>query len=96
MNLSDYAVVANLKNDTNKEMRIFFEMMCEEVFLPLGQEIEILAKKSEGLLPITIHYIHDGLQIFANNDWDPDWHIRFNGEIIKPESPTRLSAIIII
>ena len=69
-------------------------MMCEEVFLPSGQEIEILAKKSEGLLPITIHDIHDGLQIFANRDADPDWHIRFNDEVIKPDYPTRLSAII--
>ena len=69
-------------------------MMYEEVFLPSGQEIAILAKKSKDLLPITVHHIYDGLQIFANRDVDPDWLIRFNGEVIKSDYPTRLSAII--
>lgn len=91
MNPSQYPIVAELKNDTSREMRIFLELTCEEVFLPPGQKIQLLAKPTDGLAPIVINYIDDGLQIFAQDEFDPDWHIRFMGKIIKPGYPTRLS-----
>ena len=57
------------------------------------EEIQLLAKPSDGLLPITIHYVNDGLQVFAAKEWDPDWHIRFMGAVIKPNYPTRLAEL---
>lgn len=91
MNPTDYIIVAEFANDTTSEMRIFLEMSCEEIFLSPGHRIELLAKSSDNLLPITIEYISGGLQVFPNREFDPDWHIRFKGEIIKPQYPTRLS-----
>ena len=93
MNPADYVVVADLKNASDREMRIFLEMTCEEIFLDPGHEIQLLAKPSDGLLPITIHYVNDGLQVFAAKEWDPDWHIRFMGAVIKPNFPTRLAEL---
>jgi hypothetical protein len=91
MNPSDYIVVAEITNDSDKDMRIFLEMTCEEIFLSPGHHIELMARPSDELLPITISYINDGLQIFPNREFDPDWHLRFKEQIIKPQYPTRLS-----
>lgn len=90
MKLDDYVVVGNFSNDTTTDMRIYLEMTCEEIFLSPGHAIELLAKKSDGLLPITVAYVDDGLQIFANKEFDVDWHVRFDGKILKPGYPTRL------
>ena len=93
MNQSDHIVVAEFKNDTATEMRIFLEMTCEEIYLEPGQHIELLAKPTAGLLPITIAYLSDGLQVFPHKEFDPDWMIRFEGKLIKPQYPTRLSGV---
>lgn len=90
---SDYLVVAEFTNDGDQEMRIFLEMTCEEIFVPVGQTIELLARPSEDLLPITVAYLRDRLQVFACREFDPDWHIRFNGVLLKPGYPTRLSEL---
>ena len=93
MNPAEYLVVTELTNDTDREMRIFLEMTCEEIFLAPGHHIQLLAKHTDELLPITIQYIDDGLQIFPHKEFDPDWHIRFMGEVIKPGYPTRLAEL---
>lgn len=79
MKIDDYIVVGNSSNDTTVEMRIFLEMTGEEIFLSPGHAIELLAKKSDGLLPITVAYVENGLQIFASKEFDVDWHVRFDG-----------------
>jgi len=33
----------------------------------------------------------DSIAICANGSGDPDWHLRFNGKILKPGYPTRLA-----
>jgi len=91
MNPSEYQVVGVFTNDTKGDMRIFLEMTCEEVFLAPGNSIELLARPTADLRPITVSYLEDGLQIFAHREWDPDWHIRFKNKILKPAYPTRLS-----
>lgn len=88
---SDYVVVHEVVNDTPREMRVFLEMTCEEIFLSPGQQMQLLARPSEDLLPITVAPLKDGLQIFPNRQFDPDWHIRFKGKLIKPGYPTRLA-----
>jgi hypothetical protein len=93
MTAAEHVVVAEFTNDTQSEMRIFLEMTCEEVFLAPGQHIELLARPSEHLLPLTIAYLSDGIQVFPHKEWDPDWMIRFEGKLIKPEYPTRLTGI---
>jgi len=93
MQPSEYTVVAEFTNDGDQEMRVFLEMTCEEIFVAVGQKIELLARPSEGLLPITVAYLRDGLQVFPCREFDPDWHIRFNGMVLKPGYPTRLTDI---
>jgi hypothetical protein len=93
MSQSDHIVVAEFKNDTVTEMRIFLEMTCEEIYLAPGQHIELLARPTD-LLPITIVYLSDGLQVFPHKEFDPDWMIRFEGKVLKPQYPTRLSGVI--
>ena len=91
MNLSDYVVVGEFSNDGTSEMCIFLELTCEEVYLSPGHKIQLLAKPSEGLLPISIGYSEKGLQIYPNREFDPDWHIRFKDIVIKAGYPTRVA-----
>jgi hypothetical protein len=95
MDMTKHIVVAAFSNDTVREMRIFLEMSCQEVFLAPGQKIELLAKETPELLPVTIAYLADGLQVFAHKAWDPEWMIRFEGKLIKPGYPTLLSGILV-
>jgi hypothetical protein len=88
MNPSDYATVATFRNDTAAEMRIYLEAIGDVVVLSPGHEIDLLGKSSEGLLPITVDYVDDGLQVFALRDADPDWHFRFQGRLHCAGSPT--------
>jgi hypothetical protein len=91
MHPSEYLVVGVFRNDTNDEMRLFLEMTCEEVILSPGHSVEVLAKPSPDLLPLTTDLVAGGIQIHPCREFDPDWHIRFNGKIIKPGHPSRLS-----
>jgi hypothetical protein len=91
MDPSDYIVVGEFENDGTQEMCIYLELTCEEVYLSPGHKIQLLAKPSEGLLPISVGYSEKGLQIYPHNEFDPDWHVRFNGKLVKAGYPTRIS-----
>ncbi|MBW8846652.1 MAG: hypothetical protein JF607_16930 [Burkholderiales bacterium] len=91
MDPSQYPVLGIYRNDTEADFHIYLELIPEEVVLSPGHEIELLAKPSPDLLPLTVCLDGDGLQIFAHKDFDPDWHVRFQGRVIKVGSPTVLS-----
>ena len=92
MNIAEYLVVAKFNNDSENELCIFLEMTCEEVYLAPSHSIELLAKKTDNLLPISVSYSAGVLQVHPHREFDPDWYIRFKGKIIKP-SVTRLSEL---
>ena len=90
MQASRYPTVAIFTNEGEVEMSLHLEMLAEEVILGPGHEVELLAKPSPGLLPLTIGHFPGGLQIHPNKEFDPDWHVRFKGKIIRAGYPTRL------
>jgi len=90
MEPSEYLVVFSHRNDTSSDCHIYLEMVPEEVVLSPGHAIELLAKPTSDLLPLTIDHVEGGLQIYACREFDPDWHVRFNGKVIKAGHPTRL------
>lgn len=71
-------------------MSLYLEMIPEEVVLSPGHSVELVARPTAGLLPLTISQVEDGLQIHACREFDPDWYVRFRGSLIKPQSPTVL------
>jgi hypothetical protein len=85
-----YPVVWSFQNDTQADVRLFLEMVPEEVVLSPGHEVELLARPSADLLPIDIESVDGGFHIHANRDWDPDWHVRFRGRVIRAGHPTIL------
>jgi len=87
---SQYPVVGEFTNDTASEMHLYLEMIPEEVVLSPGHRVQLLAKPSPGLLPLSIGFVGDGLQVYAHREADPDWHVIFNGKLIKAGSPTLL------
>ncbi|GAB3260144.1 hypothetical protein [Chitinimonas naiadis] len=91
MNLSEYLMVGEFRNDSQTDMRLFLEMSCEEVILSPGHHVELFAMLSTDLQPITIAPVADGWHVFPHKVFDPDWHIRFNGQLIKAGFPTRLA-----
>ncbi len=91
MQPTEYPTVGKFRNDTVSELRLFLEMTCEEVVLSPGHSVELLARPNPDLLPLTIELVDGGLQIHPCRIFDPDWHIRFNGMILKPGYPSRLS-----
>jgi hypothetical protein len=91
MTAEAYIVVGVFKNETAVAMSLYLEMVPEEVILDPGDEVELLARSSEHLLPLDVAPVEGGLHIHAHNDWDPDWHVRFRGQLIKAGHPTRLS-----
>lgn len=91
MKPEDYPVVGIFKNDTDLAMSLYLEMVPEEIVLDVGDEVELLARPSDDLLPLDITPVDGGFHIHAFKAWDPDWHVRFNGKVIKAESPTRLA-----
>jgi len=91
MTPSNYPVVGTFKNETPTEMSLYLEMIPEEVILGPGDEVELLARPTEGLLPLDVQRVEDGYHIHAHKVWDPDWHVRYRGKVIKAQTPTRLS-----
>jgi hypothetical protein len=85
---SQYPVVGEFKNGTTSEMHLYLEMVPEEIVLAPGQRIHLLAKPSRGLLPISVCLVEGGLQIHAHQEFDPDWHVIFNGKLVKAGHPT--------
>lgn len=84
-------VVGNFQNDTNLVMRLYLEMLCEEVVFEPGQSIELLEGFDPDILPLTIGKVDDGIHVHPNRVGDPNWHIRYKGKLIKPGFPTFLS-----
>lgn len=89
---SSYPTVASFSNGTSSDLHLYLEMVPEEVILSPGHTIDLLARPSKDLLPLTIDPVDGGLQIYACREFDPDWHVRFNGKVIKADHPTRLKA----
>jgi hypothetical protein len=88
---SDFVTVGRFKNGTERDMRLFLEMLGAEVVISPGQSVELLARPSEGLLPVTIDYVDGGLQIHPHQEFDPDWHVLFKGKLLQAGFPTVLS-----
>jgi len=91
MAMSEHVVVARFRNDSDREVRLYLEMLGQEVVMSSGHSVDLLACPSEALLPITIEYVEGGLQIHPHKEFDPNWHIRFAGKLIKAGNPTVLS-----
>jgi hypothetical protein len=53
--------------------------------------VELLGRPGEDLLPITVGYVAGGLQIHPHREFDPDWHVRFKGKVIRAGQPTILA-----
>ena len=85
-----YPVVGIFRNDTADDLRLFLEMVPSEVVLSPGHSGELMAKPTENLLPLTIDIVKGGLQIHPHKELDPDWHVRFNGLVIRAGCPTIL------
>ncbi|MFV0675967.1 hypothetical protein [Variovorax sp. tm] len=91
MTPENYPVVGRLKNETVFAMTLYLEMLPEEVILEAGDQVELLALPTDNLLPLDVAPVEGGLHIHAHKKWDPDWHVRFRGRVIKAGNPTRLS-----
>lgn len=91
MSSDSHIVVAEFTNDTALEMRLYLEMLGEEIVLAPNHRVELLAKPEPDLQPLTISYVSGGIQVHAFKVVDPDWHIRFKGKLIRAGHPTILS-----
>ncbi len=68
------------------------EMTGAEIVMRPGDVIDLLAPTGgEGLLPITIDSVEGGLQVHPHKQFDPDWHVRFKGKILRAGFPTILA-----
>jgi hypothetical protein len=88
--LSELVVVGEFGNDTERDIHLYLELVPVELILAPGHEVALLARASANLLPIHIAAVDDGLQIHARQEFDPDWHVRFRGMLIKVVPVTRL------
>lgn len=91
MNPIEYPTVACFGNDTGKDISLHLEMLAEEVIVSPGHTVELLARPSPDLLPISVHQVDGGMQIHPHKEFDPDWHVRFNGKILRAQHPLRLA-----
>lgn len=90
MSPAEYPVVGVFTNDTTRPMTLYLEMIPEEVVLSPGHSVELVARPTPDLLPLTIDEVDGGLHIHACREFDPDWHVRFRGRLIKARTPTIL------
>jgi hypothetical protein len=88
MSSGQHVCVGHFHNDTKRPMTLYLEMLGAEVILDPGHQIELLALPLDGLLPLSIDYVEGGLQIHPHKEFDPDWHVRFNGKLIRAGYPT--------
>jgi hypothetical protein len=84
-------VVGAFSNDTTTEMRLYLELLCEQIVMKPGHSVELLARKNDMLIPLTICYVSGGMQIYPYKVVDPEWHVRFNGKLLKAGHPTVLA-----
>ncbi|WP_349745322.1 hypothetical protein [Roseateles cavernae] len=90
MNPSEYPIVGSFKNETTSDLTLHLELIPEEVILAPGHSVDLVAKPTDDLLPLSIEPVDGGYQIHACRAFDPDWHVRFNGKLLKAGNPTRL------
>jgi hypothetical protein len=86
-----HVCVGVFSNDTEQEMTLYLEMLGEEIVLAPGHSIELLALPLKELLPLAISRVKGGLQIHPHKEFDPDWHVRFMGKVIRAGHPTILA-----
>ncbi|MEN9360425.1 MAG: hypothetical protein RL095_1960 [Verrucomicrobiota bacterium] len=90
-------VLSSFRNEHDRPLQIWLEMLCEGVILPPGESLTLLARPKDRdgsgeLLPLSMTWDKDGsLIIYAHTVMDPDWHILYKGKLIKPEWPTKLA-----
>lgn len=82
--------VGHFKNDTDRPLVLWLEMLCAEVRMAPGHAIELLAVDAPELLPVTISVSEGSVTVHPNRVFDPDWQIRFNGKLIPAGWPTDL------
>jgi hypothetical protein len=87
----DYVTAGEFRNDAGEDLVLCLEIFGEEVILSPGHVVELLVPPDPGLLPLEVERGPEGITICANGSGDPDWHLRFNGQILKPGYPTRLA-----
>ncbi len=85
-----YTSVGIISNETDKEMTVFLELLCEEIRVAPGLSFELLIEEIPEALPVSINYVDGGLQIYPHRSC-PDWLIVFNGKKVKPDYPTILA-----
>lgn len=90
MEPSEYPTVGSFSNDTSSDLCLYLEMVPEEVILSPGHSVELLAKPTDDLLPLTVECVDGGFQIHLFRGFDPDWYVRFKGKLIKVACPTCL------
>ena len=90
MQPSTYPTVWSFSNDTSSDLCLYLEMVPEEVILSPGHSVDLLAKPTDELLPLSVEHVDNGYHVHAHREFDPDWHVRFNGKLIKAGNPTRL------
>jgi len=84
-----YTSVGNFSNNTDENLSINLELLCEEIVLSPGHQVELLIEDVEGALPVSIVYDKNSLQIYPGHA-DSKWLIRFKGQEIEPGYPTIL------
>ena len=87
----ELVVAGAFTNDTSLEMWLFLEMLGEEIVMAPGHSVELMASDTSDLLPITVSYVEGGLLIHPHKEFDPNWHVRFNGKTLRAGHPTVLS-----
>jgi hypothetical protein len=82
-----YQLVARISNDCGQDADVNLEMLCQHLVMAPGHRIDLLARVGDGmLLPLIVEAFTNGVQITAYDEADPDWRIRFEGQIVKPAS----------
>lgn len=76
-------------NDSDEDMIVFLELLCEEIHVSVGLSFELFIEDIPHALPITINYSKQTLQIYPNQGI-PKWMIEFKGQRIEPGYPTIL------
>ena len=87
-----YRSVGVFSNETDEEMTIFLEVLCEEIHMSPGHEIELLAEDNDDHFPVTILYHKEGLQVYPRSGCT-EWKFIFNGREYTADYPSKLSEL---
>lgn len=83
--------IGRFKNETDAPLVLYLEMLCAEVHLSPGHEVELLARQMPELQPVTVSVAVGSLTVVPHRLCDPRWHVRFNGKLIEAGWPTVLA-----